>query len=112
MSKKNKTKSCINCGHNPNEDRAWSHPNGPFVTKDEEGWNREWIHARALRFFLHKIEKGEGEGKWIVVDRDYDLRYGKAYVHKKSCVTAFVREHRGHNEDMEMDTGISWKWGA
>ena len=97
MTEEDKTKPCVNCGHNPNEDRPLSHPSGPFVSKDEEGWNRECVHARALRFYLHKVTRDDDKekGKWIVVDRDWDLQYGKAYVHKKACVTAFIREHRG-----------------
>ena len=88
------TQRCANCGHDPNEDRPFSHPSGPFVSRDEEGWNREWVHARALRFYLHKItaEGHEDRGKWIIVDRDCDLRRGKAYANKKSCVNAFIRE--------------------
>jgi len=112
MADENKTKPCVNCGHNPNEDRGgFTHVNGPYVTKDVEGWNREWVHARSPRFYLYKIEKGEEEGRWIVVDRDSDLPHGKSYAHKKRCVSAFVRGYFGRDERMELDTNVNWKWG-
>ena len=93
----NKTKPCTNCGQNPNEDRTFSWRDGPFVTY-ESGWDREWVHGRGLRFYLYQIEKGEAAGKWIVVDRDTDLRHGKAYVRKSACVNAFVRKYKGYDQ--------------
>mgnify|MGYP003643237947 CR=1 FL=1 len=85
---------CSNCGHDPNEERYFVHRSGPYVSFTKEGWDREWVHARGLRFYLHKVtDEGphEDKGKWIIIDRDFDLRVGKAYVNKGSCVNAFIR---------------------
>lgn len=65
---------------------------GPYVTTDPD-WKREWIHARPLRYYLHKETEGEQAGKWVVIDRHWDLRATKFYTRKKDCVKAFVKAY-------------------
>lgn len=73
----------------------------PRTTRDEvKGRGREWIHEEIPRYYLHKYkedEKGDGwekyRGKWVVIDRLYDLVDGKPYTRKADCIKAFARSH-------------------
>lgn len=74
----------------------------PRTTRDEvKGEGREWIHEQIPRYYLHKYRDdlvGGGwdkyRGKWVVIDRLYDLVDGKPYTRKQDCIKAFARSRR------------------
>ncbi len=89
-----KQKACSSCGFIPldtHENHRWS---GPYVTKEGK-WNREWIVAQPMRFYLHRVSDNDVNtqraGKWCVIDRGWDLAKGKYYTRKADCIKAFIK---------------------
>ena len=76
-----------------------SHP--PGVTQDwprvtvnaAPGEMREWVHDVPPRYYLHQPKEGEHAGKWVVIDRVFDLAVTQHFKTKGACVRAFVREY-------------------
>ncbi len=61
---------------------------------------REWVHEVPPRYYLHRIQKGEHTGKWVVIDRVYDLADGCHHRRKADCIRAFVRAHDKRSADL------------
>jgi hypothetical protein len=62
----------------------------PYITKCED-YNREWMHPKRLRYYLHKEPTNE---KWCVIDRKFDLADGGWYTRKADCINSFIKRHR------------------
>jgi len=61
----------------------------PYITKCTD-YDREWIHPERLKYYLYQNE----DGKWCVINREYDLADGKYYTRKSDCIKAFINRYR------------------
>ena len=62
----------------------------PRTTRDEiKGQAREWLHLEIPRYYLYKLPDAES-GKWVVIDRCWDVAVSKPTARKCDCIKSFV----------------------
>jgi hypothetical protein len=63
----------------------------PRTTRDQvTGQGREWLHLEIPRYYLYKLPDSE-LGKWVVVDRCWDIAVSKPTKRKCDAIKSFVR---------------------